>query len=81
MPDSGAGGVFRTPPRPSANKLDAMERPHPEDNPQEIEVLDGQTSVEELLADLGLEWHPDSAAGGAGTGTSAGDLFNQPALF
>lgn len=73
--------MFRAPARPSANKLDPMERPHPEDNPQEIAVLDGQTTVEELLADLGFEWRPDSAAGGAGTGTSAGDLFNQPALF
>ena len=81
MPDSGTGGVFRAPPRLSANKLDALERPHPEDNPQEIEVLDGQTSVEELLADLGFEWNPDSAAGGAATGTPAGELSNQPALF
>lgn len=57
-----------------------MERPRPEDNPQEIEVLEGQTSVVELLADLGFEWHPDPAIGGPDAGP-ADDLFNQPALF
>ena len=59
-----------------------MERPRPEDNPHEIEVLDGQMSVEELLADLGFEWQPDSAASGeAGTSAPAGGQSNQPALF
>ena len=57
-----------------------MERPRPEDNPPEIEVLEGQTSVEELLADLGFEWRPDASDGGPGA-AGAGDLFNQPALI
>ena len=40
------------------HKLDAMERPHLKTTPRQIEVLDGQISVEELLADLGFEWRP-----------------------
>lgn len=46
-----------------------------EDNGAEIEVLDGQISVEELLAELGFEWRAGATRGG----TNA--PFSQPALF
>jgi hypothetical protein len=58
-----------------------MERLALEDNSPDIEVLDGQTSVEELLADLGFEWLPETAAGAGGAGASAEENFSQPALF
>lgn len=45
------------------------------ENATEIEVLDGQISVEELLAELGFEWRAGAAPGG----TNA--PFSQPALF
>jgi hypothetical protein len=61
--------------------LDAMERLDPEDNSPEIAVLEGQMSVEELLADLGFAWLPDSVPGGAGPDTPADESFSQPALF
>lgn len=64
----------------AANKLDAMERPQA-DNTPEIEVLDGQVSVEELLAELGFDWSADPVDGGAAAGTADGDSFTQPALF
>ena len=63
----------------AANKLDAMERLHLDDNSPEIEVLDGQMSVEELLAELGLDWDAEAAA--AGAAGEAGHPFSQPALF
>ncbi|WP_411375204.1 hypothetical protein ACLH0K_01990 [Arthrobacter sp. MPF02] len=56
-----------------------MEWQDPEDNSQ-IEVLDGQMSVEELLADLGFEWRPGPSPSGAGDAPAA-DIFGQPALF
>jgi hypothetical protein len=59
--------------------LDAMERPDLEDNTPDIAVLEGQTSVEELLADLGFEWLPEAAAGAGGA--SAEENYSQPALF
>ncbi|BCW17621.1 hypothetical protein NtRootA9_03290 [Arthrobacter sp. NtRootA9] len=55
-----------------------MEQLHPEDNSPMIEVLDGQMSVEELLADLGFEWHPHPLVPGEGSGAVP---FSQPALF
>ncbi|MCD5342614.1 hypothetical protein LR392_10310 [Arthrobacter sp. AK04] len=58
-----------------------MERPQLEDSPAEIEVLEGQTSVEELLADLGFEWRHSTPAQDAGTATAGDDAFGQPALF
>ncbi|GGI78309.1 hypothetical protein GCM10007175_14380 [Pseudarthrobacter scleromae] len=64
-----------------ANKLDAMERPQLEDSPAEIEVLEGQTSVEELLADLGFEWRHSTPAHDAAPATAGGEAFGQPALF
>ncbi|MFD5278448.1 hypothetical protein ACIQCN_07400 [Pseudarthrobacter sp. NPDC092424] len=45
------------------------------ENATEIEVLDGQISVEELLAELGFEWRAGTTPGG----TNA--PFSQPALF
>jgi hypothetical protein len=75
------GGVFAPPKRTPANMLDAMERLDLEDNTPDIAVLEGQTSVEELLADLGFEWLPETAAGAGGSGASAEENFSQPALF
>ncbi|GGI02683.1 hypothetical protein ACFFGR_14190 [Arthrobacter liuii] len=57
-----------------------MERPFAE-NSQEIEVLDGQISVEELLAELGFNWSVEAVGGGPATGTCEGGTFTQPALF
>jgi len=57
-----------------------MERPLAE-NPQEIEVLDGQISVEELLAELGFDWSAQPVAGGPAAGTAEGETFTQPVLF
>lgn len=57
-----------------------MERPLAE-NSREIEVLDGQISVEELLAELGFDWSAEPAGGGPLPGTPDGETFTQPALF
>ncbi|MGN7149795.1 MULTISPECIES: hypothetical protein [unclassified Arthrobacter] len=57
-----------------------MERPLAE-NSQEIEVLDGQISVEELLAELGFNWSAEPVVGGAEPGAPGGETFTQPALF
>jgi hypothetical protein len=57
-----------------------MERP-PADNSPDIEVLDGQISVEELLAELGFDWGAEPVDSGAAPGNSAGEPFSQPALF
>ena len=57
-----------------------MERPLAE-NSQEIEVLDGQISVEELLAELGFNWTAEPVGGGAEPGPAGGETFTQPALF
>ena len=56
-----------------------MERLDLEGNSPDIEVLEGQMSVEELLADLGLEWRPGPV--GSAAGDQAEDPFSQPALF
>lgn len=61
--------------------LDAMERPRLEDSPADIEVLDGQMSVEELLADLGFEWRHSTPAEEAAPATADDNDFGQPALF
>lgn len=74
----GAARCVRNCPPDPANKLDAMEQLHPEDNSPAIEVLDGQTTVEELLADLGLEWRPQYVGD---LGQPADGEFSQPALF
>lgn len=57
-----------------------MERPQADTTP-EIEVLDGQVSVEELLAELGFDWSVDPVDGARAAGTADGDSFTQPALF
>jgi hypothetical protein len=61
--------------------LDAMERLDLEDNSPDIEVLEGQMSVEELLAELGLEWRPEPGAGGPEDEAATAESFSQPALF
>jgi hypothetical protein len=58
-----------------------MERPQLEDSSADIEVLDGQMSVEELLADLGFEWRHGSPQANAEPSTADDDSFSQPALF
>ncbi|WP_156507290.1 hypothetical protein [Arthrobacter sp. OY3WO11] len=58
-----------------------MERPQLEDSPAEIEVLEGQTSVEELLADLGFEWRHSTPEQEAAPQATGDDAFGQPALF
>lgn len=57
-----------------------MERQDPEDNYPVIEVLEGQMSVEELLAELGFEWDSGAAAVDV-AGEPADDSYSQPALF
>jgi len=57
-----------------------MERPLA-DNTQEIEVLDGQISVEELLAELGFNWSAGPVGSGPAAGASEDGTFTQPALF
>jgi hypothetical protein len=59
------------------NKLKVMEQLHHGDNSPVIEVLDGQMSVEELLADLGFDWHPQPAE----QANTAAVSFSQPPLF
>lgn len=68
-------GVFGAVPADGANRLVGMELRDFEDSGAEIEVLDGQISVEELLAELGFEWRACATPGG----THA--PFSQPALF
>lgn len=57
-----------------------MERQDPEGNSPAIEVLDGQMSVDDLLADLGLEWRAEPSASDCPDG-QGGEAFSQPALF
>ncbi len=78
---STSSGVFHRTASPSPNKLDAMERPQLEDSSADIEVLDGQMSVEELLADLGFEWRHGSPGDSAEPATADDEAFSQPALF
>lgn len=58
-----------------------MDRLDLEDNSPDIEVLAGQMSVEELLADLGLEWRPEPSEGAGTLGPGNEGSFSQPALF
>lgn len=57
-----------------------MERP-PEENSPDIEVLEGQISVEELLAELGFGWSAEPVDSRPEAGSAAGEPFSQPALF
>ena len=61
--------------------LDAMERLHLEDNSPDIEVLEGQLSVEELLAELGFEWRAEPEGAGGADEAATDESFTQPALF
>lgn len=63
------------------HKLESMERPHIEAPTTEIEVLDGQTTVEELLAELGFEWKAGNTKALHFTEEALDDPFGQPALF
>lgn len=58
-----------------------MERLDLEDNSPAIEVLEGQMSVEEILAELGFEWRPEPGAGGGAHQAAPGESFAQPSLF
>lgn len=60
--------------------LDAMERLDFDDNCPLV-VLDGQTSIEELFAELGFEWRVSPDPSGPGVGGSAGGLLGQATLF
>lgn len=73
--------MFPTPQWVPANMLDAMERLHLEDNSPDIEVLEGQLSVEELLAELGFEWRAESEAAGGPDEAATDESSTQPALF
>lgn len=77
----GTCGVFAEAAAAPAHMLDAMERPQLESTSADIEVLDGQTSVEELLADLGFEWRHTAHAGEGAPAAAENDAFSQPALF
>lgn len=61
--------------------LNAMERLDLEDNSPDIELLEGQMSVEEILAELGFEWRPEPGAGGREDEAATAESFSQPALF
>jgi hypothetical protein len=61
--------------------LDAMERLVIDDNSPPPEVLDGQTCIDELFAELGFEWRAGSAEPDMSADGSAGGLMGQAALF
>jgi hypothetical protein len=58
-----------------------MERLDLEHSSPDIDVLEGQMSVEELLAELGFEWRPEPGAGGCADQAATDEGFSQPALF
>lgn len=58
-----------------------MERLDIDDNCPPLVVLDGQTSIEELFADLGFEWHVDPDLSGSDAGGPTGGLMGQATLF
>jgi hypothetical protein len=60
--------------------LYAMERLDIEDNCPPLVVLDGQTSIEELFAELGFEWRVEPGPSGADPGP-AGGAPGQASLF
>lgn len=61
--------------------LDAMERLAIDDNSPPPVVLDGQTCIDELFAELGFEWRADPGGPGVPAEGSAGGLMGQAALF
>lgn len=60
--------------------LDAMERLDLDDNCPLV-VLDGQTSIEELFAELGFEWRASADLAGPDAEGSTGGLLGQASLF
>ena len=56
-----------------------MERLDIDDNCPPLVVLDGQTSIEELFAELGFEWRADPGLSGPDAGGPA--VYGQPTLF
>ena len=61
--------------------LDAMERLAIDDNSPPPEVLDGQSCIDELFAELGFEWRADSGGPGVPADGSGAGLMGQAALF
>ena len=61
--------------------LYAMERLDIEDNCPPLVVLDGQTSIEELFAELGFEWRVDPDLPGQNLEGPAGGMKGQATLF
>ena len=57
-----------------------MERLDIDDNCPPLVVLDGQTSIEELFAELGFEWRADPGLSGLGRGRPC-RMYGQPTLF
>jgi hypothetical protein len=57
-----------------------MERLDIDDNCPPLVVLDGQTSIEEIFAELGFTWHVASDLSASDTGGS-GPGCGQPTLF
>ena len=58
-----------------------MERLDIDDNCPPLVVLDGQTSIEELFAELGFEWRADPGFSGLDSGGAAGGMTGQATLF
>jgi hypothetical protein len=56
-----------------------MERPDIDDNSPPLVVLDGQTSIEEIFAELGFTWRMDPALSTSDTG--APGTYGQSTLF
>lgn len=61
--------------------LDAMERLAIDDNSPPPEVLDGQSCIDELFAELGFEWRVDSGGREVPADGSGAGLMGQAALF
>ena len=58
-----------------------MERLDIDDNCPPLVVLDGQTSIEELFAELGFEWRADSGFAGFDAGGASEGMAGQATLF
>jgi hypothetical protein len=56
-----------------------MERLDIDDNCPPLVVLDGQTSIEEIFAELGFTWHVDSDL--TSSDTPGAGRYGQPTLF
>ncbi|WP_156642243.1 hypothetical protein [Arthrobacter sp. B6] len=58
-----------------------MERLSFDDNCPPLVVLDGQTSIEELFAELGFEWRVEAGLSGADAGGCGDGVMGQATLF